>query len=124
MLNECHRNLLALKSVIQIPLSDADWLRIKQLIPESEKPASGRPGRPRRNVREILDAILWIHQTGEKWHRLPSTFPPTQTCYVKYCAWRREGIVQLAIGILERTPSVATAHGSLTPRGSGRAALE
>ncbi|WP_405051491.1 transposase [Silvimonas sp.] len=86
---------------MEIPISDADWARVKHLFPDSEAPRSRTPGRPRRNVRDLLNAILWIHYTREKWHRLPSTFPPAQTCYAKYCAWRREGVVQLAIDILE-----------------------
>lgn len=56
----------------------------------------------------ILDAILWIEQAGEKWHRLPSTFPPTQTCYVKYCEWRRAGIVQRVMDTLDFSPSADT----------------
>ncbi|MFM0616289.1 transposase [Paraburkholderia nemoris] len=93
--------------MIDIPLSDANWARVKHLFPESEAAASRGPGRPRRNARGILDAILWIEQTGEKWHRLPATFPPTQTCYVKYSEWRRAGIVQLAINILNISPPAA-----------------
>jgi transposase len=92
---------------MQIPISDADWRRVKHLFPESETPPSGRPGRPRRNVRDLLDAILWIQQTGEMWHRLPTTFPPTQTCYAKYCTWRRAGLVQLAMDILDISPFTA-----------------
>ncbi|MFM0355489.1 transposase [Paraburkholderia nemoris] len=93
---------------MQIPISDADWARVKHLFSESEAPPSRNPGRPRRNIRDLLDAILWIHQTGEKWHRLPSTFPPAQTCYAKYCKWRRAGLVKLAIDILEPSPVAAT----------------
>lgn len=38
--------------------------------------------------------------TGEKWHRLPATFPPQQTCYARYIAWRREDILQRAMDVL------------------------
>ncbi|WP_218133027.1 transposase [Paraburkholderia phenazinium] len=57
-------------------------------------------GRPRRAARDILNAILWIQQTGEKWHRLPASFPPQQTCYAKYIAWRRSGELQRAVELL------------------------
>jgi transposase len=86
--------------MIEIPLSDADWDRVKHLFSESASPALRGPGRPRRDARKILDAILWIEQTGDRWHRLPLTFPPAQTCYAKYLAWRRTGIVQGAMQIL------------------------
>jgi transposase len=42
----------------------------------------------------IFNAILWVQQSGEKWHRLPATFPPAQTCYVKLLEWRRTGHLQ------------------------------
>jgi transposase len=96
------------QAVIEIPLTDADWERVKHLFPEPKSLASRRVGRPRRDPRNILDAILWIEQAGEKWHRLPSTFPPTQTCYVKYCEWRRAGIVQQVMDTLDLSPAAET----------------
>ncbi|WP_156923792.1 transposase [Burkholderia sp. WSM2232] len=65
---------------LQIPLSDADWERVQSLFPEH----TCKRGRPRRSDRQILNAILWLQQTNEKWHRLPGTFPPQQTCYLRY----------------------------------------
>lgn len=93
-------SLHGIGAVTEIPLSDADWEQVKHLFPEHDRPGSRGRGRPRRHPRKILDAILWVWQTGEKWHRLPATFPPTQTCYVAYSAWRRDGIVQRAVEIL------------------------
>ncbi len=78
--------------MIAIPLSDADWKRVQHLFVTPE-PASAR-GRPRRDVREIVNAVLWVQQSGEKWHRLPSIFPPQQTCYAKYIVWRRAGLLE------------------------------
>ncbi|WP_133645649.1 transposase [Paraburkholderia flava] len=88
--------------MIEIPLSDADWTRVKHLFVTPE-PVVSR-GRPRRDARPLLDAILWVHLHREKWHRLPTHFPPQQTCYAKYIAWRREGILQRVAGILEIEP--------------------
>ncbi|WP_035475078.1 transposase [Burkholderia sp. WSM2230] len=73
----------------QIPLSDADWARVQGLFPEH---ACTR-GRPRRSDREILNAILWLQQRNEKWHRLPGTFPPQQTCYLRYMTWKKSGVL-------------------------------
>ncbi|WP_424782771.1 transposase [Paraburkholderia sp.] len=63
--------------MIEIPLAEADWARVKHLFPKSESPALRGPGRPRRNVRDILDAILWIQQSGEKWHRSERFLKPS-----------------------------------------------
>lgn len=75
--------------MLEIPLSDADWARVQSLFPE---PVATR-GRPRRSDREILNAILWLQQRNEKWHRLPATFPPQQTCYLRYMAWKKSGVL-------------------------------
>lgn len=78
------------ESLIELPLSDAAWERVKHLF---AAPGPTR-GRPRRDVRLILNAILWITQNDERWHRLPLTFPSPQTCYAKFLAWRRTGLLQ------------------------------
>src|SRR6516164_7751639 len=46
-------------------ISDANWERIKDLLP-------GRPGQPgwtARDNRLFLDAVLWIAKTGAPWRR-------------------------------------------------------
>ncbi|NPT39520.1 transposase [Paraburkholderia xenovorans] len=40
-----------------LPLSDEAWQQVSHLFPYDPKP---RFGRPSRNPREILDAILWV----------------------------------------------------------------
>lgn len=90
--------------MVEIPLPEADWERVKHLFPESGSLVLRKSGRPRRNVRDILDAILWVHQSGEKWHRLPATFPPEQTCYAKFCEWRQAGLIQRVMEIFEISP--------------------
>jgi transposase len=75
--------------MLQIPLTDADWDRVRSLFPT----VSATRGRPRRNDRDILNAILWVQQTKEKWHRLPASFPPQQTCYQRFMAWKKLGVL-------------------------------
>ncbi|HYS63587.1 MAG TPA: transposase [Paraburkholderia sp.] len=70
-------------------LSDAEWERIKHLLPTAG--AKKITGRPTANSRAVLDAILWIERTGERWLYLPAHFPPQQTCYAKYLSWNRNG---------------------------------
>ncbi|MFB9123947.1 transposase [Paraburkholderia dipogonis] len=76
--------------MLEIPLSDADWARVQSLFPV----LSSTRGRPRRSDRDILNAILWLQQRKEKWHRLPATFPPQQTCYLRYMAWKKTGVLE------------------------------
>ncbi|WP_175153321.1 transposase [Paraburkholderia ultramafica] len=51
--------------------------------------------------RHILDALLWIFQTGEKWHRLPASYGPPQTCYMRFIAWRKSGAMAQVIELLD-----------------------
>ncbi|WP_082855231.1 transposase [Paraburkholderia phytofirmans] len=88
-------------SMLDFHLSDPEWERIKHLFPRSE-PLRGRP--PRDN-RAILNAILWVQKTGEKWHRLPSCFPPQQTVYGKYLTWRQTGVLQQVFELLQVKPA-------------------
>jgi transposase len=71
------------------PLSDAEWERVRHLFPTAS--AQKGIGRPAADSRAVLDAILWIERTGERWMYLPAQFPPQQTCYAKYLAWKRSG---------------------------------
>ena len=58
-------------------LTDAEWERIKPLLP---KPA--RCGRkPRVDLREILNAIRYLARAGCSWRMLPIHFGPWQTVY-------------------------------------------
>jgi transposase len=58
-------------------LTDAEWARIRPLLPE---PA--RRGRRRKvDLREVLNAIRYLARTGCGWRMLPHDFPPWQTVY-------------------------------------------
>ncbi|MFM0736614.1 transposase [Paraburkholderia xenovorans] len=72
-------------------LSDAEWERIKHLLPAPG--AHKSTGRPTADSRAVLNAILWIERTGERWLYLPAHFPPQQTCYARYLQWKRNGIL-------------------------------
>jgi transposase len=75
---------------MDIPLSDEAWLRVSHLLSRDSKQ---RFGRPARDPRDVLNAILWVITRDEKWHRLPANFPPSQTCYIKWLQWRRAGLM-------------------------------
>ena len=59
-------------------ISDADWDRIKDLLP-------GRPGQPgwrAADNRRFIDAVLWIARTGAPWRDLPDRFGPWRRAVV------------------------------------------
>ncbi len=68
-------------------LTDAQWRRLQPLIP-SAKPG----GRPRSaEIREVVDAILYVARNGTTWRGLPHDFPPWKTVYHYFRAWRLDG---------------------------------
>jgi len=68
-------------------LTDAQWKELEPLLPP---PKSG--GRPRTaDMREIVNAMLYLSRSGCSWRMLPHEFPPWPTAHHYYRQWRREG---------------------------------
>ena len=68
-------------------LSDAQWRRLEPRVPKA-KPG----GRPRSaDMREVVNAILYVDRTGCSWRLLPHDFPPRGTVRYHFRKWRDEG---------------------------------
>jgi len=78
-------------------LTEAQWALLDPLIPEPRRRKDGR-GRPWRDRREVLNAILYILRTGAPWADLPERYPPYQTCHRRFQQWVRSGVMR---GVLE-----------------------
>jgi transposase len=48
-------------------------------------------GRPRSDLREVLNAIFSLLRTGAPWRDLPERYGPWQTVYEWFNRWRRDG---------------------------------
>jgi len=68
-------------------LSDADWKRLERLLPTPAK-----TGRPRKPLRPVVNAMVWILRTGAPWRDLPDEFGPWQTVYHRFNTWRKDGV--------------------------------
>ena len=68
------------------PLSDAQWDRVRPLLP----PAA-RTGRPRADDRRTLDGILYVLRTGCRWHDLPPSYGSAVTCWRRLAQWEADG---------------------------------
>jgi transposase len=68
-------------------LTDEQWKLIADLFPP---PA--RTGRPRTDRRKVVEAILWMAQSGAPWRDLPENeFGPWETVYGLFKAWNTDG---------------------------------
>ena len=67
-------------------LTDEQWERIRNHFPE-ENIADGRPGRKPVATRRVLEAVLWILNTGAQWHMLPQSYPNYKTVHRRFQTW-------------------------------------
>ena len=81
-------------------LIDEQWALLQPLIPEQERRASGRRGRPWRDSCDVLNGVLWILRTGAPWLDLPERYPPYQTCHRRFQSWVRVGVMEVILGTL------------------------
>lgn len=71
-------------------LTDAEWALIAPLI----RPAK-RGGRPRTvDVREVLNAILYVLSAGCQWAALPKDLPPRSTAWAYFDLWEWDGTLE------------------------------
>jgi transposase len=76
-------------------LSDARWALIAPRLTawRQARTDAGVGGRTAsHDLREIVNAILYVNRTGIAWRYLPHDPPPWQTVYGYYTAWTNEGI--------------------------------
>ena len=61
-------------------------------VMEPYLPAAKPLGRPRRtDLREVVNAILYVLRTGCPWNLLAKDFPPSSTVYGYFRRWQMDG---------------------------------
>ena len=71
-------------------LTDREWELVAAFMPTRR-----RTGRPRTtDLRDVMDAILYIASTGCQWRMLPNDFPPASTVRRYFYDWRDSGLLQ------------------------------
>jgi putative transposase len=69
-------------------LSDAQWEKVRALLP-IEKHGPGRP--IEIDMREAVNAMLYVAKTGCQWENLPGEFPNYNSVYYHYRKWCLDG---------------------------------
>lgn len=78
-------------------LTDEQWESIEDLFPE---PAA--TGRPPKDRRVVMNAIIWLNNTGAKWRDLPEEFGKWRTVYGWFDLWNSDGTLQAIVDRLTR----------------------
>jgi len=79
-----------------IRLRDSEWERIRDHFPEENIP-DGRAGRKPIPTRQVLEAVLWILNTGAQWHMLPQCYPNYKTVHRRFQAWCRSEVLRVVL---------------------------
>ncbi|WTX10069.1 IS5 family transposase [Streptomyces canus] len=76
-------------------MSDARWALIEPVFNAWRARRTG-PGTAARvhDLREIVNAILYVNRTGIPWEYLPHDFPPYKTVYDYFAKWEADGTTQ------------------------------
>ena len=93
-------------------LSDGQWDRIRGYFPEENIP-EGRPGRKPVPTRAVLEAVLWILNTGAQWHMLPQCYPNYKTVHRRFQQWCEREILR---EILTHLANTLRAEGEIDER--------
>ena len=83
-------------------LSDQHWERIREHFPEENIPA-GHAGRKPISSRHILEAVLWILNTGAQWHMLPQCYPNYKTGHRRFQNGCRNEVLRAVMTDLANT---------------------
>lgn len=70
-------------------VTDAEWALIEPAMPMPRA-----RGRPRTDLREILNAIFYVLRGGVSWRLLPSDLPPRSTVFGWFSQWRDIGLFE------------------------------
>ena len=70
-------------------LTDEEWAHLEPLVPPAR-----RGGRRREtNMREALNAVMYVLSTGCQWRYLPKDLPPRSTVYRYFRDWGIDGVL-------------------------------
>ena len=80
-------------------LTDDQWELIEPLLPRERT-----GGRTREvDLREIMNAMLYLNRSGCQWDMLPHDLPAKSTVYDYFSAWRDDGTWQHLVDVLRGT---------------------
>ena len=71
-------------------LSDEEWALVAPLIPPPKPGGNKRT----RDMREVVNGLMYVLSTGCQWRAIPKDLPPRSTVYGYFDRWDHDGTVQ------------------------------
>jgi transposase len=78
-------------------LTDDQWAALTPHLP----PQRAATGRPAKDHRLAVEAILWRLRTGAPWRDLPERYGPWQSAYTRFRRWQRAGVWDRVLAALQ-----------------------
>ena len=80
----------ALPTIWEVP--DELWARLEPILKKRYPPA--KTGRPRADLRRVLNGIIYRMRTGAQWNQLPREFGDDATVHRLFQAFVRDGVLE------------------------------
>ena len=71
-------------------LTDQQWEQIAPFLPPEK---TGKRGRPLKDNRIMLNAMIWIARSGSPWRDLPEYYSPWESVYSRFRKWTSSGLL-------------------------------
>lgn len=78
-------------------LTDTQWEKIRSLMPKYVFQTRRQVADPRL----VLEAILWVMDTGASWREIPARFGPWSSVAERYYRWCKDGKWALILQVLQ-----------------------
>lgn len=78
-------------------LTDQEWELIAPLLPPEK---TGKPGRPFKDNRMMLNAMVWLVRSGAPWRDLPERYGSWKTVYSRFRKWIDDGFLDNVFRVL------------------------
>jgi putative transposase len=79
-------------------LSDAQWERIRDLLPGK----AGDPGRSAADNRLFVNGVLWVLRSGAHWHDLPERYGKWKSIHTRFSRWAKAGVWERIFEVLTK----------------------
>lgn len=78
-------------------LTDSEWENIKDLLPPER---TGKKGKPSKDNRVMLNAMIWLARSGAPWRDLPERFGSWKSVYSRFRKWLDDGVLDNIFRVL------------------------
>ena len=75
-------------------MTDSQWAEVTQYLPLKRT--------RKHDLRDVLDAILWLVRTGCQWRNLDTQFPPWKSVHYYFSKWSKDGTLETINDALNR----------------------